>query len=110
MPIPSPPRSALVIEDERPIRELLRLHLELGGYTLVETGDGREALDLTRETRFDVILLDVMLPSLEGVSLCRAIRAGGANQATPILMLTARVDEADKVLGLESGADDYLTK
>jgi len=68
MPGPLPPRCALVIEDGRAIRELLRLHLELGGFALVETGDGRHALDLTRETRFDIILLDVMLPSLDGVS------------------------------------------
>jgi DNA-binding response OmpR family regulator len=103
-------RRALVIEDEVAIRELLRLHLELAGFTLDESGDGRQALDLARATSFDLILLDVMLPGLDGVSVCRAIRGGGANTETPILMLTARDAEADKVLGLESGADDYLTK
>jgi DNA-binding response OmpR family regulator len=65
---------------------------------------------MARSTAFDLILLDVMLPGLDGISVCRAIRAGGANVDTPILMLTAREGEADKVLGLESGADDYLTK
>jgi DNA-binding response OmpR family regulator len=101
---------ALVIEDEPAIRELLRLHLDLGGFHFTEAADGRQALDLARTTAFDIILLDVMLPGLDGVSVCRAIRAGGPNVETPILMLTAREGEADKVLGLESGADDYLTK
>jgi DNA-binding response OmpR family regulator len=101
---------ALVIEDEEPIRELLRLHLELGGFALEEIGDGREALGRVRASRYDLILLDVMLPGVDGVTICRAIRAQGPNTATPILMLTARQAESDKVVGLESGADDYLTK
>ena len=101
---------ALVVEDEAPIRELLRLHLDLGGFVLEEAGDGRRGLDLARATPFDLILLDVMLPGLDGVSVCRAIRATGPNIDAPILMLTARDGEADKVLGLDSGADDYLTK
>jgi DNA-binding response OmpR family regulator len=104
------PRRALVVEDELAIRELLRLHLQLGGFELDEVGDGRMALDRARETPFDVILLDVMLPGLDGVTLCGAIRAAGPNKATPILMLTARDTESDKVMGLESGADDYMTK
>jgi len=73
-------------------------------------GNGRVALDRAREKPFDVILLDVMLPGLDGVTLCGAIRAAGPNKATPILMLTARDTESDKVMGLESGADDYMTK
>ena len=100
----------LVVEDERPIRELLRLHLSLAAFDVIELGDGKEALDRTRTDAFQLILLDLMLPGLDGVTLCRAIRSGGPNQATPILMLTALDTEADKVLGLESGADDYLTK
>ena len=103
-------RQALVVEDEPPVRELLRLHLELTGFIVQESGDGREALRRLRETAFDLVILDVMLPGLDGVSLCRAIRAEGPNVGTPILMLTARDAESDKVLGLESGADDYLTK
>jgi len=110
VPPPSPSRRALVVEDELAIRELLRLHLDLGGFALDETGDGRQALDMARAKPFDLILLDVMLPGLDGVSVCRAIRGGGPNVETPILMLTAREGEADKVLGLESGADDYMTK
>jgi DNA-binding response OmpR family regulator len=110
MPRDDTPRRVLVVEDEVAIRELLRLHLQLAGFTLDEVGDGRVALDRARATRFDLILLDVMLPGLDGVTLCGAIRAGGPNAATPILMLTARDAESDKVTGLESGADDYLTK
>jgi DNA-binding response OmpR family regulator len=103
-------RSVLVVEDDGGIRELLRLHLDLAGFTIDETSDGRAALDRARSSPFDLILLDVMLPGLDGVSVCRAIRNSGPNVDTPILMLTARDGESDKVLGLESGADDYLTK
>jgi DNA-binding response OmpR family regulator len=103
-------RRALVVEDELPVRDLLRLHLELAGFEVEESGDGREALRRLRESAYNLVILDVMLPGLDGVSLCRAIRTGGPNVSTPILMLTARDTESDKVLGLESGADDYLTK
>jgi DNA-binding response OmpR family regulator len=103
-------RRALVVEDELPVRELLRLHLELAGFDVEESADGRDALRRLRESAFNLVILDVMLPGLDGVSLCRAIRAGGPNASAPILMLTARDTESDKVLGLESGADDYLTK
>jgi len=101
---------ALIVEDEPPIRELVRLHLELAGFAIEETGDGRDALARTRARPYDLLMLDVMLPGLDGVSLCRAVRAEGPNTETPVLMLTARDGESDKVLGLESGADDYLTK
>jgi DNA-binding response OmpR family regulator len=103
-------RRVLVVEDELAIRELLRLHLSLAGFDIDEVGDGREALERARATRADLLVLDVMLPGLDGITLCRAVRAEGANKETPILMLTARDTESDKVLGLESGADDYLTK
>ncbi|MGH9256729.1 MAG: response regulator transcription factor [Vicinamibacterales bacterium] len=103
-------RRVLVVEDEPPVRELLRLHLELAGFEIEESAEGREALRRVRESPFDLVILDVMLPGLDGVSLCRAIRTEGPNLNTPILMLTARDSESDKVLGLESGADDYLTK
>ena len=109
-PAAATPRRVLVVEDEAAIRELLRLHLELAGFSLEETGDGRHALETARARPFDLILLDVMLPGLDGVSVCRAIRKDGPNQDTPILMLTARDGEADTVLGLESGADDYVSK
>jgi DNA-binding response OmpR family regulator len=110
--VAAPPSShrALVVEDDPAIREILRLHLELAGFTLDEAADGRQALERIRAAAFDLILLDVMLPGLDGVSLCRALRASGPNVETPVLLLTARDGEADKVLGLDSGADDYLTK
>jgi DNA-binding response OmpR family regulator len=103
-------RHVLIVEDEAPIRELVRLHLSLAGLAVTEIGDGARALELGRSTRFDLIVLDVMLPGLDGVTLCRALRVEGANTNSPILMLTARDTESDKVVGLESGADDYLTK
>jgi len=102
--------TVLVVEDEPAIRDLLRLHLSLAGFEMHEVGDGRKGLDLARAKRFDVVILDVMLPGLDGVTLCRALRAEGENRHTPILMLTARDSESDKVVGLESGADDYVAK
>jgi two-component system OmpR family response regulator/two-component system alkaline phosphatase synthesis response regulator PhoP len=102
--------TALVVEDESNIRELVRLHLKLEEVDSVEAADGNAGLELARTRKFDVIVLDLMLPGLDGLTLCRAIRRDSANTDTPILMLTARRDESDKVLGLDSGADDYLTK
>ena len=104
------PRRALVVEDDGAIRELLRLHLSLAGFDVTEMADGGRALERVRSSPFDLILLDVMLPGADGIALCRAIRTEGANKDTAILMLTARDTESDKVLGLESGADDYMTK
>jgi two-component system OmpR family response regulator/two-component system alkaline phosphatase synthesis response regulator PhoP len=100
----------LVVEDDPHIRELVELHLRLEGLTVVPLSEGNEALALARTDAFDLIVLDLMLPGLDGVTVCRAIRRESRNVETPILMLTARRDEADKVLGLDSGADDYLTK
>jgi DNA-binding response OmpR family regulator len=103
-------RKVLVVEDEAPIRELLRLHLSLSGFEVEETGDGALGLDRARSAKFDLIVLDVMLPGLDGITICRAIRAQGVNTDTAIMMLTARDTESDTVLGLESGADDYVAK
>ena len=100
----------LVVEDEANIRELVSLHLRLEHAVPTAAEDGRAALELARKRRFDLIILDLMLPGLDGLTVCRALRKESLNQATPILMLTARREEADKVLGLDSGADDYLTK
>ena len=100
----------LVVEDEPNIRELVCLHLGLEGYDCEGVADGREALLRTEQARFDLLVLDLMLPGLDGLALCRAVRNGRTNHDVPILMLTARRDENDKVIGLESGADDYLTK
>src|SRR5437016_7301248 len=100
----------LIVEDEPNIRELVCLHLGLEGYSCEGVGDGAEALKRAARDRFDLLVPDLMIPGLDGLALCRAVRNGRTNHDVPILMLTARGDEADKVLGLESGADDYLTK
>ena len=105
----SAPR-VLVIEDEPNIRELVCLHLGLEGYECTGVGDGREALQRSEAEPIDLMVLDVMIPGLDGLALCRAVRNGQVNRNVPILMLTARREESDKVAGLESGADDYLTK
>jgi two-component system, OmpR family, response regulator RegX3 len=99
-----------VVEDEQNIRDLLCLHLQLEGFSCVPVSTGPEALDLAGRRPFDLIVLDLMLPGLDGLSICRAVRQETLNRDVPILMLTARRDENDKVLGLDSGADDYLTK
>jgi DNA-binding response OmpR family regulator len=104
------PVRVLVVEDEANIRELVCLHLRHEGYVCEGVEDGKAALERTQAEPYDLMVLDVMLPGLDGLSLCRAIRNGQINRDVPILMLTARREEADKVVGLESGADDYLTK
>ena len=100
----------LVVEDDVHLRDLVVLHLQLEGLTAVAAGTGAEGLRLAKADPFDLLILDVMLPELDGVTVCRAVRRESMNGDVPILMLTARREEADKVLGLESGADDYLTK
>ena len=100
----------LLVEDDPHIRELVELHLKLEGLTVDAIGDGNEALGRARAESFELIVLDLMLPGLDGVTVCRAIRRDSRNTDAPILMLTARRDESEKVLGLDSGADDYLTK
>ena len=100
----------LVIEDDTHIRDLIALHLGLEGLETEAVGDGLDGLARTNSQAFDLVVLDLMLPGMDGVSICRAIRREGPNQDVPIMMLTARRDESDKVLGLESGADDYLAK
>ncbi len=106
----SPRPTILVVEDEANIRELVSLHLRLEELVPVEAADGDSGLATARARRFDLIILDLMLPGLDGVTVCRAIRRDSPNADTPILMLTARREESDKVLGFDSGADDYLTK
>jgi two-component system OmpR family response regulator len=99
---------ALVAEDDRKMAVLLRRGLVEEGYAADVARTGGDAVDLARATPYDVIVLDVMLPDLDGLGVCRALRAGGV--WTPILMLTARDGVADRVAGLDAGADDYLTK
>jgi DNA-binding response OmpR family regulator len=100
----------LIVEDDAHIRDLVVLHLQLEGFRTATASDGREALRVFSEAAFDLVVLDLMIPFLDGLTVCRAIRRGTTNSDVPILMLTARREETDKVLGLESGADDYLTK
>jgi two-component system OmpR family response regulator/two-component system alkaline phosphatase synthesis response regulator PhoP len=100
----------LVVEDDEHIRGLIELHLSLEGLEAEALADGREAIERASQAPFDLVILDLMLPGVDGLSVCRSIRRGGPNQDVPILMLTARREESDKVLGLESGADDYLAK
>jgi len=104
------PRRALVVEDEKNIRELVTFHLGLEGLAVTAVATGDEAIRVAKSDPFDVVVLDLMLPGVDGLTVCRAIRREERNGDVPILMLTARRDETDKVLGLESGADDYLTK
>ena len=99
--------SVLVVEDERNIAELLQLYLEKEGYAVTIAGDGGEGLEKFRAIGPDLVLLDVMMPVMDGWQLCRAIRA---ESATPVIMLTAKAETDDKVAGLKSGADDYITK
>src|SRR5262245_25203917 len=103
-------RQALVVDDEAPVRELVRLHLGVAGFDVTELGDGAKAVAIGRTARFDLIVLDIMLHGVDGITVCQTLRAQGPNVDTPILMLTARDAELDKVVGLESGADDCLTK
>jgi DNA-binding response OmpR family regulator len=100
----------LVVEDEPNIRELVCLHLGHEGYRCDGVGDGQVALKRSESERYDLMVIDLMIPGLDGLTLCRAVRNGQLNHDVPILILTARRDESDKVIGLESGADDYLTK
>ena len=100
----------LVVEDETHIGDLVALHLSFEGHTSDRAVDGRVALEAARATPYDLCILDVMLPGLDGIALCRALRQLPATRRVPILLLTARREESDKVLGLDSGADDYLTK
>jgi DNA-binding response OmpR family regulator len=100
----------LVVEDETNIRELVCLHLRHEGYTCEPVASGELALQRVSAEPFDLLIVDLMIPGLDGLSLCRAVRNGSVNRDVPILILTARREEADKVVGLESGADDYMTK
>jgi DNA-binding response OmpR family regulator len=100
----------LVVGDELNIRELVRLHLSFEGHECVSADNGIAALELAKTSPFDLFVVDLMLPGLDGVSLCRAIRQHAVSRSSPVLMLTARREESDKVVGLDSGADDYVTK
>jgi DNA-binding response OmpR family regulator len=101
------PEKILIVEDDQTLQETLAYNLSKEGYEVSALGDGTQALSLAREMTFDLIILDVMLPELDGLSVCRILRR---ETDTPIILLTARSGEMDKIIGLDSGADDYVTK
>ncbi|MBI5164775.1 MAG: phosphate regulon transcriptional regulator PhoB [Magnetospirillum sp.] len=102
--------SILIVEDEAALATMLRYNLEKEGYRVAEAGDGEEALTAVAERKPDLILLDWMLPSLSGIEVCRQLRRRPETRELPIIMLTARGEEGDKIRGLNTGADDYMTK
>ena len=103
----SPAPRILLVDDEQSLQKLLAFPLRKEGYEVVPALDGRAALDRLRETTFDLVVLDLMLPKVDGFEVCRQVRS---RSSVPIIILTARAEETDKVLGLELGADDYITK
>ncbi len=100
-------KTILIVDDEPPIRNILLCNLEKEGYNIIEASDGVTALDIALEKHPDLILLDIMLPKMDGLSVCKRIKN---SYNVPIIMLTAKDGEIDKILGLELGADDYITK
>lgn len=97
----------LLVDDEQSVQELLSYPLRKDGYEVVQAADGKEALELFGESHFDLVVLDVMMPRMDGLECCRRLRA---SSPVPIIMLTAKSEEVDKIVGLELGADDYITK
>ena len=100
----------LLVEDDRALAELVTFHFERAGYAVTRTGDGEEALILAEEVRPDLILLDWMIEGISGIEVCRRLRRRAVTANVPIIMLTARGEEDDRIRGLDTGADDYLTK
>ncbi len=100
-------QTVLVVDDERKLREMIRVYLQQEGYRVVEAGNGREALFVARDEKPDLIILDLMMPEMGGYDFLRAF---GKEAQTPVIVLTAKIEDTDKILGLELGADDYVTK
>jgi DNA-binding response OmpR family regulator len=100
----------LVAEDDRDIAELIAHYVERSGWTAHTVGSGDDALARARKQSFDLVILDVMLPGMSGLEVCRALRADTATSAMPIIMVTARAEETDRIIGLDIGADDYIAK
>jgi len=100
----------LIVDDEPDIADLVSYNLKKDGFRVTIASDGEQALHKIRKDRFDLVVLDLMLPGIQGVELCRIIRNDPKTANTPIIMLTAKGEEVDRVIGLESGADDYMTK
>ncbi len=104
------PKKILVVEDEKDIRELLQLYLKRDGYDVHIAKDGETGLRKASQERYDLILLDLMLPQVDGLEVCRNLRSRPQTSDIPIIMITAKVEESDRIVGLEMGADDYITK
>ena len=104
------PQRILVVDDDKSIIKVLRGYLEQSGYQVLTAADGETALHMLRRERPDLVILDLMMPNLDGWEVTRIVRADRVLAATPIIMLTARVEDTDKIVGLELGADDYVTK
>lgn len=100
----------LIVEDEANIRQLVKYNLEKESYQVIEAEDGLQGLRLAKAEKPDLVLLDLMLPQMDGLEVCRSLKGNQATAALPIIMLTAKSEEIDKVIGLELGADDYMTK
>ncbi|ADL07729.1 response regulator transcription factor [Thermosediminibacter oceani] len=100
----------LVVDDEPNIVELVRFNLENSGFKVITASDGQQALDLVQKEQPDLVILDIMLPGIDGLEVCRIFRRQRATRDIPVILLTAKTEEIDKVLGLEMGADDYITK
>src|SRR5207245_4232186 len=107
---PKPGPRVLVVEDERDVADLIGYNLAKEGYDVQLVGNGADALKLARESRPEVILLDIMVPQLNGWEVCRRLKKDPELAAIPVIMVSGRVEEGDKVLGFEVGADDYVTK
>ena len=103
-------KTILVVEDERDIADIIRFNLEQEGFQVLTAHDGLEAVRLVKSERPDLVVLDLMLPRMDGKEVCRLIRADERLNAIPVMMLTARAEEIDRIIGFEIGADDYLTK
>ena len=103
-------QKVLVVDDEDNIRMLVRFNLEKAGYEVSEAGDGHKAIEMAVNLTPDIVILDLMLPGIDGLEVCRNLKRNPRTAALPIIMLTAKSDEIDRVIGLELGADDYMTK
>lgn len=109
-PMDKKEKAVLIVDDEKNIRELVRFNLESRGYKVLEAVDGKQALEKTSQQLPLLIILDLMLPKIDGLEVCRTLKANPKTDKIPIIMLTALGDEIDKIVGLELGADDYMTK
>ena len=110
LPAKNARKKVLVADDEADVLTLLSMNLQRAGFEVLRASNGREALELARKEEPDLLVLDLMMPELDGLEVARQIKQSGATASIPILMLTARADEVDRIVGLELGADDYVTK